>query len=354
MHSHRLRIFVSIIIAFIFVNLYGRLTTGPIENIFSGLKFNPSSLTKLFTINFSPRNDNLPLVRLNGGSSSFDLIAISSVPTEVPEEIISPTPTVLLKQPTPPTIVSKKAGPTPTPPSKPSITPKPTKIPTPTMMTIAVIRPGNSLKEIAQIAQNATCTPAALLLAVKSIETGQSFFSVSTSAFKTYNTYGWWKTAGLSCSAYGYNTITGIVPYDSADAGKRCQDPIGIQSAASQEIMGLMQLSKPEQIAYTDDFQRAFKVGEVDRRVIFDAMVIAGFHFKNISLERSKDCVNWDLKYVAKMACKYQGVCKYDYGTGNYKDYCQAVCEAYGKFGGPKLNCAKIADTLKAGTCDFK
>jgi hypothetical protein len=351
--KQNLKILVSMIVAFLVVILYGRLSNGGnVKNIFSGLKFNPSSLTKLFTLNFNVRNDNLPLVRQNGGSSYFDLSVISSTPTEVPKEIISPTVISVFSQPTSPTVVITKASPTVIP--KSTKTPKPTKVPTPTMMTIGTVRPGNSLQEIAQIAQNASCTPAALLLGVKSIETGQSFFNTSTSTFKTYNTYGWWENAGLSCGGFGYNTITGIVPVDSADAGKRCQNPVGVQSASGQGIMGLMQLNQMEQAAYTDDFQRAFKVGEVDRRILFDAMVIAGFHFKNISLERSKDCVNWDLKYVAKMACKYQGVCKYDYGTGNNIDYCQAVCEAYGKFGGPKLNCAKIADTLKAGTCDFK
>ena len=82
MLNHRIRILSSLLLAFIIVNIYGRLSSNEfvfpiqadsIKNLLSSIKFNPSSLTKFFTLNISfPENNNLiPQQQQNNDGSNF-------------------------------------------------------------------------------------------------------------------------------------------------------------------------------------------------------------------------------------------------------------------------------------------
>ncbi|OGK09558.1 hypothetical protein A2767_06020 [Candidatus Roizmanbacteria bacterium RIFCSPHIGHO2_01_FULL_35_10] len=235
---------------------------------------------------------------------------------------------------TPLPIVPTGTNPVPTTPGNPN----------PTPMSIGTVRPGSGLQEIAAMAEAVSCTPAALILAIKTQETQQRFFTTSTPAiFRFYNTYGWWKPplagAGDSCYGYSYNTITGLIAPDAAGAGTRCANAVGNPSAASQGIMGLMQINQSEQNSVTAKFQQFFKGATPDRRVLFDAMVLGGFLYKNLSTQTTGCELNWSIKDIAIVSCRFYGAC-----TDNY---CENVCKYYGDYGGQKFNnCANISSLV--------
>ena len=220
----------------------------------------------------------------------------------------------------------------------------PTAGPLPTPMTIGKVRPGSSLQEIARIAEAVSCTPAAFILAIKTQETQQRFFTTATpSVFRFYNTFDWWKppyaTAGDSCYGYSYNTITGLISPDAAGAGTRCANAVGNPSAASQGIMGLMQINQSEQNSVTAKFQQFFKGATPDRRVLFDAMVLGGFLYKKLSTQTTGCDLNWGIKDIAIVSCRFYGAC-----TDNY---CENVCKYYGDYGGQKFNnCTNISNLV--------
>lgn len=268
-------------------------------------------------------------------------------PTPLFQPSNTPIPTATrTRTPTPPGLPT--ATRTPTPQFTKTPTPKPpTAYPTPTPRVLDVQRPGSSLEEIAKIAQDVSCTPWQLIMAIKREETGDRF--LSTPYFAFYNKMNWWQlpyaSPGDSCYGYSYNTITGLVPPD-ASGGElspphRCAPEVGNQSAASQGIMGLMQINQSEQNSVTAKFQKYFKgLNTPDRRVLFDAMVLGGFLYKNLSSEPSVCNLDWELKYIALTGCKFYGSCKY--GSGG--DYCQEICQYYNQYSGKNLNCATASD----------
>lgn len=307
--------------------------------------FNPPTpqfahLSNWQNTNWQNKNNNINNNSFNLPTSSFQFTPPSPTPTQ---KIIFkiPTPTIFYKPITKTKKITKPPVPTPSP-----------------QIIITEKRPGQSLQEIAQIAQRYTCTPAALLLAIKSIESGESFLKADKKTIEKYNTYGWWKNASSIkeiCDGHGYDEIKGIIPQDSAFAGERCQVPLGNQNYP-YKIMGILALDDHEEQSYIDDFQKVFKTNiSIDRRVLFDSFILGGFHFKNISLERSNNCQNWELKYIAKVACKYQGGCHFQYQTGSNRsgDYCFLVCEKYNQYAGTHYNCSNASNYVDA-YCNFK
>jgi len=317
---------------------------------FSMPKITLPNLSSLISLNFlkpnyvsqNPSNNN------QNNSLNLETIIQPTVRTyEVPHGPTDRPVTPINKTPTKRII--------PTSPPRPTSTPKPTATP---KLKISEVRPGRSIQEMADMVQEYTCTPASLIMAAKSLETGSSFLTANEATIEKYNTYDWWNNAGSAqeiCDGYAYNVIKGTIPADSKFPGYQCKPPLGKQTYP-YAIMGILPLDDAEQNAYIDDFQRVFETDlPVDRRVFFDAMMMVGFHFKNISLERGTDCENWDLKYITKVACKYQGGCQFTYTTGSTRsgDYCFLLCEKYNEYAGTSYNCESAANYVDP-YCNFK
>ncbi|MEK7522252.1 MAG: hypothetical protein AAB569_01615 [Patescibacteria group bacterium] len=350
MFNHRIRIFSSLLIAFIIVNLYGRLSTTPfispieadnIKNLLSSLKFNPNSITRLFTIDFGLTNNNSTIKQLNNqNNASVDFTKISTKPTQ-PIIVQTPnlgvstnpttkpctgqtclTPTILI----PTTKITPTKIPTkiPTNIPKPTNTPKPTKVPTPPPIT-SDIRPGTSLMTIFQEVGKRACIPAALLMAFKTEETGERFKNDSATTIKIYNTYGWWQTgAGDPCYGYGYNTATGFVPSDSVSAGTHCWGGAG---GADLKIMGLLQISEEEE-TLTRKYTKKTLPNNIDRRVFFDNALIFAIATNNRIGVTPKSCTVWTDDEVQIAAEKHYGSC-YISATRNY---CNEVLNLYKQY----------------------
>lgn len=352
MFNHRIRIFSSLLISFIIINLYGRLSTTPfvspieadnIKNLLSSLKFNPNSIMRLFTIDFGLTNSNTTMRQFNNPDGSINYNYISPIPTikglgnptptpiiNHPSSIISknPTPTstavVLTKavSPRPTTYVSPTKIPTNIP--KPTNTPKPTKTPTPPPIT-SDIRPGTSLMTIFQEVGKRACIPAALLMAFKTEETGERFKNDSATTIKIYNTYGWWQTGtGDPCYGYGYNTATGFVPSDSVSAGTHCWGGAG---GADLKIMGLLQISEEEE-TLTRKYTKKTLPNNIDRRVFFDNALIFAIATNNRIGVTPKSCTVWTDDEVQIAAEKHYGSC-YISATRNY---CNEVLKLYKQY----------------------
>jgi hypothetical protein len=248
------------------------------------------------------------------------------IPVEIPEEIPSPLPSAPLR-PTMPPVVTK--------PPEPTKTPAPTKIPKPTVATYPPItdnkRPGSNLQEIFAEVEKRACVPAALLMTIKSVETGERFKNDSSKTIEIYNTYGWWKTGtGDPCYGYGYHTQIGIVPQDSVKAGTKCSSAVG--NPTDIKIMGLLQVSEWEQ-QVTRKSTIAHIPGDFDRRVLFDNTLIFAYATKGrVAKSPQPSCSDWPVETVKLAAEKHHGVCKYDYGTGNAGDYCQKIWDLYRSF----------------------
>ena len=325
-------------------NIYAGITqkTAEIRTKIASIKF--SEFSKIFTLNFNPVS-NQPLQQYNNSRNNFALPTVlqNISPTYKIGNGLIPTSKPYIKPTTRPI---------------PTYRPQPTKVPEPTTIPIGNVRPGSSIQEIADMVQKYTCTPANLIKAVKYWETGESFLNADAATIRKYNTYDWWNNASSAqeiCSGYAYNVIKGTIPSDSKFAGTRCQNPLGKQDYP-YAIMGILPLDDSEQIAYIDDFQRVFNTNlPVDRRVFFDAMMMVGFHLKNISLERSDNCAQWDVKYIFKAACKYQGGCIFQYTTGSDRsgDYCYLTCTKYNEYAGTSYDCTSAGNYLDA-SCNFK
>ncbi len=333
MINHRIRILSSLLIAFIIVNFYGRLSKTPfitptqasnIKGLLTNIKFNPNSLVKFFTIKFDSKDAEL-VSRIDDRKNSFDL-------TPIPQSL-SPTPTTAITQgnaigtlptmkPVNPTV------PTKIPTKSPTATPKPTKVPKPTAIPAlppvsSEVRPGSTLDEIYELVQERMCVPAALLYAFQQAETG-AWWPVNTasSKVKIYNKYGWWLDgSGNSCTGMGYYTQIGVVPSDAVDAGTVCQNPI--PSGADQAIMGLWQISKYEEDAVKKSIGKYIK-GSVDRRVIFDNAIIFAIITKNRLGDPPKNCSDWPADAIKTAAEKHYGAC-----TDNY---CNKVLNYYKEY----------------------
>jgi len=345
MSSQRIRILSSLLVAFIIVNLYGRLSKTPfispvqannIKSLLSSIKFNPNSLIKLFTIKFESKPKETELVsRLDNRNNSFSLTPIvQPSPTIVIPTIpgnVAPISPVISGVANPTTYIIPTKIPTKIPTSipKPTNTPKPTKIPDLPPVT-SDVRPGSSLEEIFQEVSKRMCIPAALLMAFKTEETGERFKNDNAKTIQIYNTYGWWKTgAGDPCYGYGYYTQIGIVPPDSVNAGVRCSKAIG--NPTDIKIMGVLQISEwEEQVSRKNT--KGILPDNIDRRVIFDNAIIFASITKNRIGTTPKSCDDWPDDAILTAAEKHQGVCVNDYHNGNTVNYCQDVLRLYKQY----------------------
>lgn len=259
----------------------------------------------------------------------------------VPPEPPTSTPAILHTiAPTRPPFISQTPpkNPTarPTTPPQPTKTPKPTKVPKPTEAVYPPInddtRPGDSLDEILHEVEKRACVPYALLMAIKTTESGASFKTANASTIKMYNTYGWWKTASLAdtCGGFGYHTQTGLVAPDSPHAGQKCSSPIG--NPTDIKIMGILQISEWEQEVTRKNTIKTLPKN-IDRRVLFDnALIFAWATRGRAGNSPQPSCTDWPEETVKLVAEKHHGVCKYDYGNGAAGNYCTKIWELYRSF----------------------
>ncbi len=344
MPNTRLRIFISLIVAFIIVNLYGRISSSPfispikannIKGLLSNLKFPRISLIKLFTLQYSPGSSETN-GQVDNGNNSFNLPTAIPQPTDIdyaqpttaPTDGLNPTDTINPTQPIYPPLTSflqPTKKPTPTKVPKPTSTPKPPPIKTD-------LRPGTSLTEIFKEVNKRACFPVALLYAFKTVETGERFKNDNAATIKTYNTYGWWKTgAGDPCYGYGYHTQTGIVPEDSVSAGTSCNSAIG--DPTDLKIMGILQISEWEQ-EVAQKYISSTLPATNDRRVLFDnALIFAHIERSRVG-DPPKDCNSWPDDVVKLAAEKHLGSgCEYYYSqNGASGNYCNEILAKYKEY----------------------
>lgn len=284
--------------------------------------------SKIFTLSFNPSsNETMKQWNNNNQNNSFNLptaaqpIQPTSSPANPTEAVVyGPTPTS-----NPYTILTPtnyNRVPTGT---RPTSRPQPTNSPAPKPIT-SDKRPGNTLGEIFAEVSKRICVPPALLRAFQEEETGSWFHYDDNPG--PYNTYGWWKTgSGDPCVGFGYHTATGIVPSDSVKAGTQCKNPVG---GTDIGIMGLIQISQQEEEVSRKN-TIAFLPNSIDRRVIFDNALI----FASITINRVVEppCgEEWSDDVVRLAAEKHQGVCQYDYGNGNVRNYCDDILSLYKKY----------------------
>ena len=329
MFNHRLRIFSSLLIAFVIVKIYANFTD--VKNLLINFKLPSYNFGKLFTLNFDSQpqigsENPTPTNRLNPISSDSIQFNLSSpVPTQ--SGLGNPTPTSRL-YPTPSDFIRFNPSPTkfptkiPTNKPKPTNTPKPTKTPTPPPIT-SDVRPGTTLSEIFQEVGKRACIPPALLRAIQEKETGAWWsFNSPSSKVKIYNTYGWWITgAGNPCTGFGYHTQTGVVPQDSVNAGYSCQNSVG--ASGDIKVMGLLQVSEEEQ-TLTRKYTKPFIPGNFDRRVIFDNALIFAIATKNRIGTTPKSCTDWPDEVVLTAAETHIGR-----GSCSAQNYCKEVLRLY-------------------------
>ncbi len=355
----KVRIVVSLVLGFgltFFVsNFLGTKVPNRPTEIVQRINQSIFSIPKLFSkINFKLASFSVPT------STPID-IAKKTVPTM---EFGSPPPTNPIT-PTIPSFFNVTTSPlpisslVPTVVKPPTNTPKPTAVPptsTPEIV-IGLTRPGKNRDEVAQIAGQLTCVPPALIKAINDIET-LNFQTKVSSFFSLANTYGWWKKTEVDssklCAAYAYNTCTGAIPSDSNSAGWQCRPNQPGLCSSDIKIMGSMQLSQWAQDTLFAKAKAIMKQDTIDRRVTFDAFVIAALYFKNTSFYKGSDCNIWPLKNIVKAACKYQGRCQNTYVSGNSVNYCQVVCEKYNQYAGTNYNCSTASSLVSNdGKCDF-
>ncbi len=330
MINQRLRIVISLTIAFLAVNIYGRLSSSPYitkktiestKKFLASVKMPSMNLSSLFTLKFSPNTDSF-----KNNQNAFYLPSIAPKPT-LPAVVLTEADPTGFNQieptngmnPTSPIINITKANPTSIP--KPTKAPKPT--PTPKLPPISSAqRPGNTLTEIFQEVSQRECIPAALLHAFQTEESG-AWWSTndSSSKVKIYNKYGWWLDgSGSSCTGMGYHTATGVVPGDAVDAGSVCQNALG---GYDQGIMGIIQISQFEEDAAKKYITSIIK-GKIDRRVLFDNAVIFAIITKNRLGTPPTSCTDWPADAIKTAAEKHQGSC------GN--NYCADVLKYYKQY----------------------
>jgi hypothetical protein len=310
MLNQRIRIFSSLLIAFIIVNFYANFTG--IKETLADFKLPNFNVKKLFTLNFpkTKKDEWKPLTKYN---QDIKFVETTIEPTQIPsptihnnlQPFLTPTPYRLQ----------------PTAYIKPTNIPKPTKVPTPPPIT-SDTRPGSTLAEIFADVSKRECIPAALLYAFQTQETGPWWpIDSPSSKVKIYNTYGWWTDGtGNSCTGMGYHTQTGIVPEDAVDAGTSCQNPI--PSGDDQAIMGLWQISKYEEDA-AKKYMTGIIKGNIDRRVLFDNAVIFAIITKNRLGNPPTNCNDWPTDAISTAAEKHYGSCGDNYCANILKYYKQ-------------------------------
>lgn len=346
MSNHRTRIFSSMLIAFIIINIYANFAG--LSEVVANFRLPKFKVGKLFTLNFDNNrtieqsNNSTPdlIGEFNDSNEpevNYDLVSPEPSPVNDLTDVVSLSPTInnnLKPSPTiynPPTTY-KSPTPYPLRPTsyhspKPTVTKyiKPTKVP-PAPPITTDLRPGTTLKSVFEEVSKRACIPTALLLAFQTEESG-AFFNPNNSAstIKIYNTYGWWQTgAGNSCFGLGYNTATGIVPADSNMAGTRCRNGVG---GPDLKIMGLLQVSEEEQ-TLTRKYTTATLPKNIDRRVIFDNALIFAIATNNRIGTTPKSCIDWTDDEVQIAAEKHFGSC-YISATRNY---CNEILRLYKQY----------------------
>lgn len=339
MLNHRLRIFSSLLIAFIIVNIYSNFTG--ISEVVANFHLPNFNIGKLFTLNFDNNRTPDLIGKFNDSNEpelNYDLVSPEPSPVNELTDVVSLSPTIyndLKPSPTiynPPTTYKSPTPyplrPTPYYSPKPTVTKyiKPTKIPPPPPIT-SDIRPGTTLTEIFQEVGKRACFPPALLRAIQEKETGAWWsFNSTSSKVKVYNTYGWWITGtGNPCTGFGYHTQTGIVPQDSVNAGMSCQNSVG--ASGDIGVMGLLQVSQEEQDR-TRKYTLTTLPKSIDRRVVFDNALIFAIATNNRIGTTPKSCTDWTDDEVQIAAEKHFGSC-YISATRNY---CNEILKLYKQY----------------------
>ncbi len=229
---------------------------------------------------------------------------------------------------------------------KPSNVPASTPIPVPTRIPIGLVRPQKNLDEVLAYVGKESCVPKNLFLAISQIENGLKFKNLDEKKFTLYNTFNWWNKDGTTEQdlyfAQAYNSWDGNIPLDSKFPGQHVAQGI---DPYDMKIMGPVPISEQEFNAYKDRVIAILGQTTIDRRIILDSHLILGLHLKNISTYRGSDCNNWELKYVAKAACKYLGKCTYNV-FGNAGNYCIRACNNYNQYAGTNYNCDSIPSMI--------
>lgn len=313
MFNHRIRILSSLLIAFIIVNFYGRLSKTPfitptqasnIKGLLSNIKFNPNSLVKFFTIKFDSKDTEL-VSRLDDRKNSFNLPTIP--PSLMTSTMVSPTlPDVILTKGGTTKIPTKV--PTKVPTKTPTKVPKPTKIPKPTPFNLSNPRPGKNFRESADIVGKLICIPPAMIMATLA------------------NEYGAWM-AKVESDWTSRNTYKGSDPHDNA-------------GSSIVPFVNVMQMMEDTWHRIKPILASKLGTNEISLEVTFDSMVAGAYHLRNISLAMHDkiSCDDWPVKYILYGACRYNGACAA--GSHNYNAYSYSVCNAYNRYTtGPKKNC---------------
>lgn len=257
-------------------------------------------------------------------------IEYENTPTEIPTS----TPYILPTKSAPTSYPLPTKRPTqrpvePTQQPQPTKTPKPTKGPDLFPIDPSKRRPGETVDEIIAKAAEKACAPKEVLRTLASIESGGFFDTVIPKYLQLYNSENWWNSEFITeekrlCSGYAYDGNTGIVFPDSKYAGYKCRDGSGSGLA----VVGVMSLSPYLFDHYKAQASKAIGSKNIDRRIIFDSLVIAGMNIKENT--KATTCTNWDARTVVKAACSYYGSC----GTKDGTYYCATFCRNYQKYGG--------------------
>lgn len=284
-------------------------------------------LPQLITIPSNPSPTQEPLITQESPTPQD----WNSEPTSTPA-FVAPTddplppiqqPTTADPRPTQPPIATSVPKPTAIP--KPTKVPKPTKPPLPPPVT-SDVRPGASIEEMLKDVEKRMCVPYKLLMAVRKIESGAWFNNLTSTSMKFYNTYGWWKTAGVGeiCAGLAYYTQTGIIPPDSVNASSGSCSNAGLGAGqADQKIMGLFQVSEQEEKVSRKNTTRDLPKS-IDRRVLFDNAIIFASITKNRVGSLPPSCEDWPEDAVKTVAEKHYGACAYPGGN-----YCNEVWNFY-------------------------
>lgn len=327
------------------------MTPGKILRVANNISdfFSSVNFSKLFTLNFNP-TDNGTAGQSNNGNSSFNLPTAPVKPTQIsyfqsslePTNRPNPTASVvpgLSITSTPTRLISK------IPTKIPTKVPKPTRPPDVFPIDPSLARYGKTTDEVFIYASQKTCTPKEVLRAIAAIESGGFFDVVDPKYFLLYNSYDWWNSEFLTeekraCGGYDYDNGSGIVPSDSKFAGHNCHSDG--RTGPNSYIMGPMQIMGREETNYASQVKSALGGGakQIDRRVILDAILIAGFALKDNVKPTS--CSSWSAQQVAKAACSYYGSCGFKDGTY----YCNTFCRNYKTYGG-KTDCQSAVNQMQ-------
>ena len=285
MSNHRIRIFSSLLIAFIVVNVYANFTG--IKETLANFKLPNFNIKKLFTLNFPS-----PSPTIYNNLKPF----ITTKPIPSPtiynnlKPFLTPTPYPLR----------------PTPYIKPTKKPKPTAIP---LLKLSDRRPGESFEEVISIVSPIMCVPKALLWGT------------------LINEYGAWLNK-IEADWDNKNTFPGT-------------DVTSNQW--SQSIFGVMQVMGDTWFRIKPYVMKKFIVSNMSLNVTFDSIAAAGYHLRNVSLagQDNQPCDDWDVKYILYAACRHNGACPANsFGKSEYyNEYTYKVCKEYNNHSDKKKSC---------------